>query len=220
MLKNISYLKFKRFYAPNPRKLNWYEIAWRWAQCYINQRHCEKHLRRLSQKKCQNHDHKQQQFTLTWRIWWTRQCRVFIFGHHTEQQQVQKIKSKCYLNVLHLEKRWCCPARKNSCMFGESSFRKSSHTVYLFTRFDIYPVKILLAMSLVLVKHKGKLQSCLLDLMYHEKVKHQWQLFVWNLSGFCLRTQGYKMQTCVTNFNSVILIKGAKWTSLSLDEVV
>ena len=157
MLKNISYLKFKRFYAPNPRKLNWYEIAWRWAQCYVNQRHCEKHLRRLSQKKCQNHDHKQQQFTLTWRIWWTRQCRVFIFGHHTEQQQVHKIKSKCYLNVLHFKKRWCCPARKNSCMFGESSFRKSSRTVYLFTRFDIYPVKILLTMSLVLVKHKGKL---------------------------------------------------------------
>ena len=26
------------------------------------------------------------------------------FGHHTEQQ-VHKIKSKCYLNVLHLEKK-------------------------------------------------------------------------------------------------------------------
>ena len=58
-------------------------------------------LRRLSQKKCQNHDRKQQQFTLTRRIWRTRQCRAFIFGHHADQQQVHKIKSKCYLNVLH-----------------------------------------------------------------------------------------------------------------------
>ena len=41
---------------------------------------------------------KQQQFTLTRRIWRTR---AFIFGHHTDQQQVHKIKSKCYLNVLH-----------------------------------------------------------------------------------------------------------------------
>ena len=31
--------------------------------------------------------------------------RAFIFGHHTEQQEVHKIKSKFYLNVLHLKKR-------------------------------------------------------------------------------------------------------------------
>ena len=38
--------------------------------------------------------------------------------------------------------------------------------------FDIYPIKILLTISLVLVKHKGKLQSCSLDLLYQEKAKH------------------------------------------------
>ena len=43
--------------------------------------------------------------TLTWQIWQTRQYRTFIFGHHTEQLQVHKIKSKCYLNVLHLQKK-------------------------------------------------------------------------------------------------------------------
>ena len=80
--------------------------------------------------------------TLTWQIWQTRQCRTFIFGHHREQLQVHKIKSKCYLNVLHLQKkRWCSPDRKKSCMFGESGFRKSSSTVCLFTGFDIYPIK-------------------------------------------------------------------------------
>ena len=39
--------------------------------------------------------------------------------------------------------------------------------------FDIYPVEILLTISLVLVKNKGKLQSCSLDLPYQKKVKHQ-----------------------------------------------
>ena len=29
---------------------------------------------------------------------------MFIFGHHTEQQ-VHKIKSKCYLNLLHFQKK-------------------------------------------------------------------------------------------------------------------
>ena len=28
---------------------------------------------------------------------------------HTEQQQVHKVKSKCYLNVLHLEKKMMLP---------------------------------------------------------------------------------------------------------------
>ena len=32
-------------------------------------------------------------------------CHRFIFGHHTEQQQVHKIKFKCHLNVLHLKKK-------------------------------------------------------------------------------------------------------------------
>ena len=40
------------------------------------------------------------------------------------------------------------------------------------------------------------------------------------LSSFHLRTQGYKMQTCGTNFNSVILIYSALWTSISFDEAV
>ena len=64
-------------------------------------------------------------------------CQRFIFGHHTEQQQVHKIKFKCHLNVLHLKKKDSfCPERKNSCMFRESGFRKSSPTaVYLFTSF-------------------------------------------------------------------------------------
>ena len=53
---------------------------------------CEQHLRRLPQKKCQNHDRKQQQFTLTWRIWRTRQCRAFIFGHHTSSETQRQIK--------------------------------------------------------------------------------------------------------------------------------
>ena len=39
--------------------------------------------------------------------------------------------------------------------------------------FDIYPIKILLTISLILGKNKGKLQSCLLDLAYEEKLKHQ-----------------------------------------------
>ena len=108
---------------PNPRKLNWYEITWRWAQCYINQRRWEQHLRRLSQKKCQNHDHKQQQFTLSWRIWGTRQCRAFIFGHHTEQQ-VYQIKSKCYLNVLHLEKKMMLPRYKKFLHVRRIEFQK------------------------------------------------------------------------------------------------
>ena len=34
--------------------------------------------------------------------------------------------------------------------------------------FDIYPIKILLTISLVLGKNKGKLQSCSLDLPYQE----------------------------------------------------
>ena len=136
-------------------------------------------------------------------IWQTRQCRTFIFGHHTEQQQVHKIKSKCYLNVLHLQKkkRWCSPDRKNSCMFGESGFRKSSSTVYLFTRFWYLPYKILLAISLILGKNKGKLQSYSPDLPYQEKLKHQWQIFILYLNGFRLRTQGYKMQTFVSQIS-------------------
>ena len=75
-------------------------------------------------------------------------------------------------------KRWCCPDRKNSSMFGESGFSKSSPTVYLCTTFwYCNPIKILLATSLVLGKNKGKLQSCSLDLPYREKLKHQWQLY-------------------------------------------
>ena len=191
----------------NPRKLNWYEITWRWAQCYINQRRCEQHLRRLSQKKCQNHDRKQQQFTITWRIWRTRQCRAFIFGHHTEQQQVHKIKSKCYRNVLHLEKKDDIAQIEKIPACSENRVSEKALLQFICSRgFDIYPIKILLTISLVLGKNKGKLQSCSLDLPYQEKLKHQWQLFICYLSGVRLRTQGYKMQTCVTNFNSVILI--------------
>ena len=101
------------------------------------------------------------------------------------------------------KKTWCCPDRKNSCMFGESGFRKSSPTVYLFTRFWYYPIKILLTISLVLGKSKGKLQSCSLDLPHQEKLKHQWQLFIWYLSDFRLRTQRYKMQTLYHKFQFV-----------------
>ena len=126
----------KDFYVPIPRKWNWYLITWRWAQCSINQRRCEQHLRRLSQQKCQHHDRKQQQFTLTWRIWWTHQCRAFIFGHHTEQQQVHKIRSKCYLlNVLHLEETMMLPRKKKIPACSENRVSESSPTVYLFTRF-------------------------------------------------------------------------------------
>ena len=39
--------------------------------------------------------------------------------------------------------------------------------------FDIYPIKILLTISLVLVKNKGKLQSYSPDLPYQQKPKHQ-----------------------------------------------
>ena len=67
---------------------------------------------------------------------------------------------------------------KNSCMFGESGFSKSSPTVYLCTTFwYCNRIEILLATSLVLGKNKGKLQSCLLDLPYRKKLKHQWQLY-------------------------------------------
>ena len=60
----------------------------------------------------------------------------FIFGHHTEQQKVHKIKSKCYLNVLHLgKKNDVAQIEKNSCMFGESGFKQSCPTVYLFNGF-------------------------------------------------------------------------------------
>ena len=59
----------------------------------------------------------------------------FILGHHTKQQQVHKIKSKCYLTVLNLGKKNVAQIEKNSCMFGESGFKKSCPTVYLFTRF-------------------------------------------------------------------------------------
>ena len=38
--------------------------------------------------------------------------------------------------------------------------------------FDIYPIKILLTISLVLGKNKGKLQSYLPDLAYQEKLKY------------------------------------------------
>ena len=76
-------------------------------------------------------------------------------------------------------KRWCCPDRKNSCMFGESGFSKSSPTVYLYTlHFDIYSIKILHATSLVLGKSEGKIQSCSRDLPYQEKLKHQWHLYM------------------------------------------
>ena len=39
--------------------------------------------------------------------------------------------------------------------------------------FDIYPIKILLTISLVLGKNKGKLQSYSPDLPYQEKLKHR-----------------------------------------------
>ena len=39
--------------------------------------------------------------------------------------------------------------------------------------FDIYPIKILLTISLVLGKNKGKVQSYLPDLPYQEKLKYQ-----------------------------------------------
>ena len=118
--------------------------------------------------------------------WRTRQCRVFIFGHHTEQQQVHKIKSKFYQMLW----RWCCPDRKNSYIFGELGFRKSSPTVSLFTRFWYLPCKKSYLQSLSsFEKIKA---SCMLDLPYAEKLKHQWQLFIWYVSGFRLRTQGTK----------------------------
>ena len=66
------------------------------------------------------------------------------------------------LNVILMfriwKQRWYWD-RKSSCMFGESSFRKSSPTVHLFTCFDIQTIKILRTMSLVLGENEARLQS-------------------------------------------------------------
>ena len=89
---------------------------------------------------------------------------------------------------------------KITAYLDNSGFRKSSPTVYLFSRFWYYSIKILPTISLVLGKNKGKLQSCSLDLPYQEKLKHQWQLFMIpkRLPSriLRLRTPRYKMQTC------------------------
>ena len=47
------------------------------------------------------------------------QCHVFIFGHHTEQQQVHEIKSKCFAfgekdDVTQIEKIPACSENRVS----------------------------------------------------------------------------------------------------------
>ena len=86
--------------------------------------------------------------TLTWRIWQTCQCRTFIFGHHTEQLQVHKIKSKCYLNVLHLQKK--IPA----CSENQVSEKALLQFICL-QCLDIYPIKSFLQSLLSLEKIKA-----------------------------------------------------------------
>ena len=64
------------------------------SKCYINHRPCEEHLRRLPPKKSQNHDRTQAAISCS-RDESGERANVArsIFGHHTEQQQVYKIKS-------------------------------------------------------------------------------------------------------------------------------
>ena len=93
LLKNITYLKFKRFQSIRQTRV---KLIWNYmkmSKCYFSQRPCEEHLRRLPQRNLKTIVVHSSNIMLTWRIWRTRQCRASIFGHHTEQRQVYKIKS-------------------------------------------------------------------------------------------------------------------------------
>ena len=73
----------------------------------------------------------------TWRIWRTRQCRAFIFGHHTKQQQVHKINSKCSAfvkkdDVAQIEKIPACSENRVS--------EKALLQFICLQGFDIYPI--------------------------------------------------------------------------------
>ena len=94
---------------------------------------------------------------LTWRIWQMRQCRTFIFGHRTEQQQVHKIKSKCYLNVLHLQKKKDDVAQIEkipACSENQVSEKALLQFICL-QGFDIYPIKSFLQFLSSLEKIKA-----------------------------------------------------------------
>ena len=73
-------------------------------------------------------------------------CHRFIFGHHTEQQQVHKIKFKCHLNVLHLKKKKIVFAQKEKIPAGSGNrVSEKAHLQQFICLqvFDIYIVKIL-----------------------------------------------------------------------------
>ena len=101
---------------------------------------------------------------------------------------------------------------------------------YLFSWFWYYSIKILLTISLVLGKNKGKLQSCSLDLPYQEKPSNTRDCYLWYLSGFRLgilrlRTQRHKMQTCHKfqfahfNLRSTANFHFAWWSSLERKKI-
>ena len=199
MLKNKTYLKFERFLSAKPEEVI---VIWNYTKMSTVLHQSATLWTTFTSaltKECQNYDRKQHSHMVN--LANAPMSRVHIWPPYrttSTQNQIQML-SKCF--AFAKKKRWCSPDRKNSCMFGESGFRKSSSTVYLFTRFWYLPYKILLTISLILGKNKGKLQSYSSDLPYQEKLKHQWQLFILYLNGFHLRTQGYKMQTFVSQIS-------------------
>ena len=124
---------------PNLRKLNGYEIAWRWAHLVLHQSATlwKTFTSVLTKEMSQR-----------WSETEAIHVHMAILGNApivrglylaTIQNNSKYIKSN--LNVILMFCIWkkkdsFCPERKNSCMFRESGFRKSSPTaVYLFTSF-------------------------------------------------------------------------------------
>ena len=130
-----------------------------------------------------------------------------IFGHRTEQQQVHKIKSKCYLNVLHLQKKKDDVAQIEkipACLENQVSEKALLQFICL-QGFDIYPIKSFLQFLSSLEKIKASYSHTRQISVSRETQTPVTAIYIIPKR---LPSQNSRVQNanfCLTNFNSLIL---------------